>query len=227
MSHHFGCGRAAVALRLRRLGLPVRNGREAQLIRNGKLTPEQRSKNAAAAHDAIRGKTQSDEHRRKIAATHQSKPCNVSVYETQMAIWLSEAGLAITPQLAVDRYNVDLALTESRIAVEVFGGNWHASGRHAKRFAKRTEHLIGAGWTPVIVWAVDWRSKKLFDKRSAEYIIALHKSLRLDPSIRPQKHVIRGDGKTGIVIEGKPDNGAFIVGTHGGNKVCSDDGRFA
>lgn len=58
------------------------------------------------------------------------------IAERQRAAMLRERGVEVTEQLAVGRYNVDVALDESPVAVEVSGG-----GGNARRQARRVPRI--------------------------------------------------------------------------------------
>lgn len=227
MSKRFGVSRMTINKRLEELGLPIRSGSEAMYIRMANTTKEERLALTEKAHAAVRGVRQTTEQRMKFAATREARGEVVSAYERQMGAWLAEAGINFVPQKAVGIYNIDIAITESRIAVEIFGGNWHATGSHAAGYRKRIEYLMSQGWLPVIVWAVKvWKTIR-FDKRSADYVIALHNVRRADKSMPTQEHVIRGDAKTTPFTTINPDNGALIMGFNTGNDTRDAYGRFA
>lgn len=196
--------------------------------RMAKTPPEERMRLTNAAHAAVRGRRQSVEHRCKTALTIERNAKVASAYEADMIQWLTEEGISVTPQKAIGPYNIDIAIDESRIAVEIFGGNWHATDRHAARFAKRMEYLLRSGWTVIVIWACKgWGGKTLWSRASADYVIALHKVNRSRESASGEKHVIRGDGKTTPVATFNPQNGALILGVRSGNKTRDTNGRFA
>ncbi len=202
-------------------GVTRRTASESMYLRMSQTSPEERIRLTDAAHAAVRGVPQSEEQVAKVALTRETKHVNVSALEKQLAAML--AGIDITPQKAVGRYNVDLALTESRIAVEVFGGNWHASGDHAGRFRKRCDYLINAGWLPVIMWV---SSKHPITEWAVNYIIALHQIRRSDESFGGQEHVIRGTGEVLTGASYNPNTGTTVRRYYGSYRPRGKDGRF-
>ena len=147
----------------------------------------------APAHDAIRGKTLSHDVKIRQAIGKQNAVVNSPVIETTIDKMLTDRGFSTTIQKAIDIYNVDIAIDSPPIAVEVFGGGWHAYGSHKARFHKRIKHLLDNGWSVVIIW-LDAR-RYPFSIGCIDYIDAFAKSLRLNPSTRGQYRVILGNGK--------------------------------
>ena len=229
ISKSFGVNRQTVNLRLNQLGLEVRNGSTANTIRMSRLTKEERLSLASAAHDAVRGSVKSSEQLANMAKGREACHTVTSEYERTIASWLASLGLVVTPQLAVGPYNVDIAINESRIAVEVFGGNWHASGRHAARYRARVEYLMSENWLPVIIWVVRSTTTKLpqLSEACADYVHTLHQRRCLDKTKPSQEHVIRGDCKAGPTTRYNPDNGAIVLGFNTGNQTRDNYGRYA
>jgi very-short-patch-repair endonuclease len=186
--------RAVIRRRLLQSEVVIRNIKEANKLFSSQLTPAQKRAKTVKAHDAIRGKRQSEQHRAKIARFYETtRGGNVSVSENQIEEALQKRGVDVTPQKAIGRYNIDLALNVNSIALEIFGGGWHGYGRHATRFNERSEYLFDRGWTLIVVW-VDLR--RGFDPIViADYAISLSEVLSHDPTARCKHYVIRGDGK--------------------------------
>jgi very-short-patch-repair endonuclease len=56
------------------------------------------------------------------------------------------------PQYAVDKYNIDLALPDNMLAIEVHGGNWHmTSAKKRAQDAEKFQVLRAHGWVILIV----------------------------------------------------------------------------
>ena len=186
-----GLHRGGITKCLRTAGVKFRTMSEAQTLKNARLTPAQRQAFSKAAHDAIRGVRQSEEHRCKIARTVESRANPIGMEKICIDL-LREKGISCAPQKAIGRFNVDIALTEFRIAVEIFGGHWHASGTHATRFRRRHEYILDAGWLPIYVWI----SKNYpLQVGAIDYIVTLTKTLDFDEALWRHEHMIRGDGK--------------------------------
>jgi very-short-patch-repair endonuclease len=195
---------------MKKIGLRIRNGSEANILRFQNMPKESRMALAFNAHAAVRGKKQSVEHRLKIAATRAVNPSNVSKYEIAVADWLKVRGIETIPQMNLGIYNIDLAIAESRIAVEVFGGNWHFTGKHAAIYSKRVKYITSQGWSVVVIWAVKvWKTMR-FDERCADYIAGLHNVRRFEKPGIGQEHVIWGNGQIRSIVKRKCYNVASV-----------------
>lgn len=219
-----GVSRSVVKRNLLACGIARRGQSEAETLKWSRMTPEQRRVQVAAAHDAVRDTPQSEEHRCKIASGCERLLSNVSRIDRRCYAMLESCGLKPVLNKAIGRYNVDVALPESSIAVEIFGGYWHAAGSHATRFRKRFNYILDAGWTPVIIWVS--RDYPL-EFGAIEYIAALPERMRLDESLRSQEHVIRGDGEPSGIGKSNLDYRAVIGGDKTGELIRGEDGRFS
>ncbi len=188
----FKIDRATIRKRLIRAGITPRGRSQAMYARMARTSPAERQRLTASAHDAVRGRRHSAEQRCKIALTRERNRTGISRKEHLLANALRAEGLNPIHQKAFGRYNVDISLTQSAIAVEVFGGHWHTTGAHAARFRKRCDYLINAGWTPVIVWVTP---NYPIERGIIDYIVALDQALRRSKPVRRQEHVLRGDGQ--------------------------------
>lgn len=216
----YGCTTHTIINTLRRAEINTRNSLQAHAI----MTIEERMKMTEAAHTAKRGKPVKMSTKIKKAITIE-RLGKMEILEQRLLnkILIVLPEIKYIPQKAVGPYNVDIALTESRIAVEVFGGNWHSTGRHADRFQKRVEFILDTGWTPVIVWAT---TQYPIDMGSANYIISLHQRLSGQEPTWSEKHVIWGTGEVIPIGELDPITGARKVRFHGHNCSRGYDGRF-
>jgi len=152
LAEAFGTDRGAVRDRLVEYGVCIRTRSEAQQLAADNMTTETRKRMVGPAHAAVRGKRQSEEHRCKIAATREIKCIGTSRTEHIAADMLRSAGYEVVLQKAIGRYNVDIAIPELRVTVDIFGGQWHSAGRHAVRFAERDKYILNRGWRPFYIW---------------------------------------------------------------------------
>lgn len=191
LAEMFGISRKTITNRFKKRGFVQRGHSEFMKERMKNTTPEERARLTSAAHAAARGRRCSDEELCKRAASKENDPRWISPVERKCIGLFQKSGLSVTPQKAVGPYNIDIALAEYPIAVEIFGGYWHSGGRHAARFRKRTDYIINAGWIPVIIWVS--RDYPL-DTGAVQYVITLTEKLCSGESISRQEHMIRGDG---------------------------------
>lgn len=185
--------RSVIRRRLVESGVVIRGKTEANQLAMSKRTPEENRRNTRAAHDAVRGKPQSHEVLCKRAVSRQRNfSAFGSPYEQDIADELTKRGIKFVPQLAIDKYNIDFAIGGS-IAFEVFGGNWHAHGRHRARFEERSKKLFDCRYTIVICWI--GFNHRFNPSAIVDYLVSLNEILRSDPSASCKHYVIGGDGK--------------------------------
>lgn len=193
IAKQFGVSRSVINRRLLDSGVVIRGSTEANQLMASKRTAAENARNIRAAHDAVRGKPRSHKELCKRATTRQNAFTSYgSPYERDIADELSNRGIKFVPQLAVDKYNIDFAIWDN-IAFEVFGGNWHAKGRHRARFDKRSEKLFDSGYTIVICWI--GFNHRFSPTAIVDYLVTLNDILRSDPSSSRKHYVIGGDGK--------------------------------
>ncbi len=221
-SKRLGVGRFVVDRFFREAGFITRSLKDANSTRYLHISQEKRRSMTAAAHNSVRGKRQTYEHRVKIAKARELRATPIGT-ERKMISLLKRRGFACVPQKAIGPYNVDIALTELSIAVEIFGGHWHTGGRHAARFRKRTDEILDAGWAVIIVWVIPKKGCPLTGG-SADEILALSKRMRRDKTLRSQEIVISGNGKFPAAGHNKSD-GRPIVPDGGGRDDAT--GQYA
>lgn len=159
--------------------------------RMARMTFAERQANAAAANEAARGRVHSLEERIQRAQTVETRQLHVAPAERLLGCWLKKRGIESIPQKAIGPYNADLGAAP--VAVEIFGGSWHNTGRHAARTPDRARYILNEGWNLVIVW--NDRRLAPFDTGCADYIAAFHERSRRDPTFRGEYRVIWSDGK--------------------------------
>ena len=207
-----GVNRWTFRKRLEERGIAPRGRSESMSVRMSRASREERLRLTAAAHDAVRGKPLPLEQVCKRAAGKERTGAHIVPSERQLAEQIEAMGLSVTLQKAVGPYNIDVAVEAPPIAVEVFGGNWHAGGRHRARFRERTEYLLDRGWSVVVIW-VDGRRYPL-GVRAAQYVVSLAKGIRSDPSGRCKYRVILGDGQPAPRLKSYLNSRAFVPAAH-------------
>lgn len=163
-------------------------------------TPEENKALTAAANKAARGRVASEEERVRTAQTRERNRSGVSHYEVFIEKKLRTLGIASTPQKACGRYNIDIAV--GPVAMEVFGGGWHAGGRHLARAPQRFSYLFDQGWCVLVVWVPGGSSTPL-TLGAVEYLVAWLDEIKRDPSTARGYRVIWGSGQE--IARGRPD----------------------
>ena len=151
-------------------------------------------------HDFLRGRKKSLENKLAHSRTNEIKKNNVSPAENDLAKMLRDSFYDVTQQKAFGIYNVDIAFDSLPIAVEIFGGGWHKTGAHFRRFFERSKYILDAGWHLVIIWLRGSNPKTYFKGwpltiGARDYLLSFAQVCSTDPSFRSQYRVIRGDGK--------------------------------
>jgi very-short-patch-repair endonuclease len=192
LSREFCVSRPTVTQRLVKAGVKLRTISEQNIISFDRIGPERRAAMTRAAHDAVRGSTKSFESLAAAAISKQRTLSSVSPVERKLMADLSKCGINAIPQLAIGPYNCDLACHP--VAVEVFGGHWHFSGRHFARAQKRINYLGNAGWHVLMVVVGNTAAYRYSDI-TRDYIASYVKAASSDPSTAREYRVIdcRGD----------------------------------
>lgn len=150
VADHFGVSEGVIRYRLRLWGEHIRDYGESTTVRFDRMTEAERIEHGRLTSEALKGKTHSYEHRCALAKAREINITHVGRGEKQVGQILSDHGFNITPQKAVGKYNVDIAINKHRIAVEVFTGmSWLTSS--GKRCSEKFKYLVNSGWKPVIV----------------------------------------------------------------------------
>lgn len=190
-----GIERSSVYRMLGEAGIDGRGRSSAMRLRWQHATDTERGAMLDAAHDTTRGRTPADAERTAIARAKGGQ--TMSAYERDLGAAIAAKGISVAYGVPCGRYNIDIVAGAS-VAVEVFGGNWHAYGRHAARFGERSRHVLDAEYDLLIVWA----GKRTFDPVAcAEHVVALAQLPDRNPSGRRQYRVIRGSGQVLAVRE--------------------------
>lgn len=138
-----GIGWSGLYRAWKRLGLPRRAMSDAKRLQYVQH-PEQRTIHPAKMQASRRGGTNSPESQVQRAQTRQRLGLGTSDLEDGVAHRLSDLGESYIRQFAIGPYNVDFALPERNIVVEVDGGAHNRKVR-AKR-AEREAFIEAAGW---------------------------------------------------------------------------------
>ena len=131
LARRYGTEPGAIHRRLEAAGVELRGQSEALRQRMQRLTPEQRRIHMRPAQAAIRGHQRPTEELVRRASTREGRGDLASVGEHRLREMLLARGVETIPQQAIGPYNCDLGAFP--VAVEVYGGYWHWTGRHLAR----------------------------------------------------------------------------------------------
>lgn len=156
LSKMFDCHFVTILKWLREANVTIRNTSEAQKVCMSKRTYEEKLKFSEASRNTEGFKKQSPEKRIKYANTMQ-KNCKLSKYEKIFLDELNKNGIETIPQYAIYIFNIDFAIPDLKLAIEVDGGNWHStSKKKIESDTKKEKYLSKIGW---IVLRIKTRNK--------------------------------------------------------------------
>lgn len=193
MSAHYGVDRSVVTRWLTEEGLKPRSSAESAKIRMGRMSRAERSRLTTSAHDAIRGTRRPDVELAKRALTRETTFDPASAKDGPgvniIKAALMAADFNAVREKAVGKYNLDIAVPDVNVAVEVLGGNWHGS---KSTHRQRTPYILNAGWSVLFVWDV---SGFPITARAAQQVVTYCEKARVDPPSVCEYRMIRGDGE--------------------------------
>jgi len=198
-----GVSRTVVKRWLTEAGIERRSVQTASGLHSSTLDATTKLSKVSAAHAARRGNTNSEEHMVKVAREKERVQYGgrTSPGTDKLCEMLRLRDIEHLREKAVGRYNVDIALRATPVAVEVLGGNWHGS---KPIHARRTPYILDRGWNIVFVW----NAKRCeISAVAADYIVSFANEIGADPSPVSQYRVIRGDGK--LCAVGQRDDDEF------------------
>lgn len=214
LADEFGTTPLTVNKGLRKRGVVIRSRSEAEMVKWARMTDEERARQVEAAHKAARGRKARRESLVQAAKTIEGKGLHDSPQERELAELLLERGVQVRPQMAVGPYNCDLGAPP--VAVEVFVGNWHWSGRHLRRLEKRVSEFFDNSMHLLVVWLA--YEPYAVTPALAEYVAAYIESARRNPTAWSEYRVVRGDGETMTTARSDSDHWTLVpppgIGAH-------------
>ena len=193
IANECGVSRTVVTRWLREAGIVRRSQSDAERIKWSFMTDECRRAQVARAHAATKGRVRSDAEVARSAASNFRNQTRKGRGEDAVAAICSGFGIAVEQQYPVGRYNIDVAMHELRVAVEVVG-NWPKPGGGTVPYRKRVEHLFDLDWC--ILW-IDATNKRSVDTIAVgKHLLALADAARRNESVAGRQWVIRCDGES-------------------------------
>jgi very-short-patch-repair endonuclease len=189
-------------------GVTVRNQSQSETIKWKRMSAETRSAQVLAAHKAARGSVRTVDQKIAHAISRERSWGNISLVECVVANHLTNLGYSVIQQKAIYIYNVDIAIKSARVVVEIFGGNFHASGSHAAIFQQRTKDILDRGWSVIIVW-IDGRRYPL-DASGNNRIAAFVEEASRNPTGASKYRMIFGNGQDTPAIKSKLNSRAIV-----------------
>lgn len=144
-----GVGRLTVQAIMRSHNIRQRTTAEQRAIDLREMDYETRLQMTANSRAIITGRRRSHEDLCRRAQGKQ-RTAVLSDDEAEIMAAFYEAGLHPIPLYAIDKFNVDFAFPEVKLAVEYHGGNWHNTRKKRESDAAKARHLAANGWTLLV-----------------------------------------------------------------------------
>lgn len=197
LAYQRGVSRSVVRRWLKARGVQPRGRSDAEKVKWSAMGPEARRQQVAAAHDAVRGSKRSEAQLSKSARTlymrrHVRGRAGSDAGNLRDALLL--LGVATDQEYPWGRYNLDLAVPELRVAIEVV--SHYPNARYVPTLRERTKQLLGSGWFVVFVDLARGPSRsatRLPDV--AQTVVSWVQRARSDESLNGQYLVIGRQGE--------------------------------
>jgi hypothetical protein len=203
IAKRIGVSRDAIRRIIVSNGVKVRGNADANRLMMTHRTPEENATNTTAAHTAVRGVKRNPEELISRAITRQSKMIYVGMHESEFMQELISRGHSCVPQMAVERYNIDIAI--SPFAFEIHSQTIlpHKSTRHGNT-AQRIKYLADHGWTSIYaLTAGKVTPNKIRDM--VNQLESIMENASRNPTKRSEYWVIRRNGKSSLLDCGNLD----------------------
>jgi very-short-patch-repair endonuclease len=163
---------AVVCRWLKEYDIPRRSASEAKKLDMERWSYDDRLRITEASRAMFTGRPRSHKNLVNRAIGVQRSPA-ISKFEHMLLDALALHGITPVPQLAVDKYNIDLALPDRMLAIEVHGGNWHnTSAKKIRIDTAKAKILRQHGWTIFVVKTRRQQWVDLAVTRIMEWIMA-------------------------------------------------------
>lgn len=162
IAEQYGVRGTTVRNWLRGYEIPRRSLSEAKRLDMKRWSYEDRLRITAKSR-FVKGVKRSHEELCKMALGRQRK-AKPSKYEAVLFKELRKAGYDIVLHKAVDKFNIDIAIPKQRLAIEVHGGNWHATSKRKKAQDNRKDKVLSSlGWKviPIPTRSDNWLSNAM------------------------------------------------------------------
>jgi len=196
IAERMGVGRNVIRRRLLQSGIALRSRSEAMCLRAETMSADERKSMALAANTARRGQVEPRERVHARAIQRQTKSWQIGEGEQRLLDWLNSRGITGTAQMAIDGYNIDIAIPP--IAVELITSGRNPMERPNVRH--RIKRLTDSGWHVLYIWVLTADS---LCESVVDDVIAFLQEAQSDPSPIGQYRVVWGASKT--VAAGRGD----------------------
>ena len=180
LSRELGVSRSTLGRRLVTAGIPIRDGSTANRVSMQQMSAEQRLARATAAHESLRGKTQTLDTLIKRA---NSRGRNIGHGELELIDALRAVGINAESQFPCGKYNIDV--TVGPIAVEICGPEIKRLSDPV--FLERAEYLRNRGYSVILIF---FKSLEQF-AGNLDHLVAFLQYAQCDPTTGRKDWMIR------------------------------------
>jgi hypothetical protein len=149
----FGVSNTYVRNLLQKKGIPLRSHNITNKMSAARRTPEENRAITKKASEANLGSVHTATHRAKLALSREMNPTIDPTYELPLVTLCNKLKIAVVPQKAFSKFNVDLYLPEYNVVIEIFGGGFHNKKEAVELFNNKMFYLSTMNIPVLIVWA--------------------------------------------------------------------------
>lgn len=212
LTTRYGVSGDALRRILTRAGIDIRTRAEAQVLRAAAEDPEAKAARYRLSSASLQGRVMSQESLAARALSNQDTQRLVGRHERDIGDLLRTVGLQVRPQLAVGRYNLDLAVGE-HLALEVHTSRHSPNMVNRAATPKRRVHdLTEQGWRLLYLWCPDG-----INPEDCDQVITLAEVLSPLPPTVAQQLVVRCHGYPPALGRPRNDQRAVIPAAGGGD----------
>lgn len=146
ISHLLNVPRQTLNRRIIKLGLKVRTGTEANLIRFGKMTELERKSLTKKCNKERRGYKYTQTELIELAKKRTNKSCNAGFFEFDLALILMELGYKVEIQKGCGKYQIDIVVND-KYAIEMGKGMTYSVHTSADQInSDRVAEIFNSGY---------------------------------------------------------------------------------
>lgn len=149
----FGVSNTYVRGLLNKKSIQLRGHNTTNKMSAAKRTPEENIAITQKAAEANLDSVHTATHRARLALSRQLNPVIDQVYEQPLVDLCRKRGVAVIPQKAFSRFNVDLYLVKENVVIEIFGGGFHNKKDAVDLFNNKIAYLSKNSVPILVVWA--------------------------------------------------------------------------
>lgn len=184
----FNVSRGAIRNILIRNNIAIRGRSAAMFTRMSKTTFQERQNLTKAANNVIRGMKREKQELTQRAITRQKTMQYLGAGETELNQWLIKRGFITIPQMAVDSFNIDIAIPPVAVELKISTKLPLTTPYDLKKI----KYLTNNQWAVIYIQI---STIELLSEIQADYIARFIKQVRRNPSLIGEYRVIGRDAK--------------------------------